>query len=182
MIFFPSSIWSRKMSVEKNMAKARQTTKDLKYQIHLGNNDIQLFIKDNQNPIWTRVDLDKFGPVTDLPEELKDNTNNRPNNTKANNSNKRKDITPNKTDAKKTKEDHEDINTTSDKQNDGDNYTEDDLAATAAASMDTDIELVAEVKQTIIFRVTMIVNLFSVFLICSLNLTMQIISNTFFDI
>merc|ERR1712082_246858 len=50
------------MSVEKNMAKARQTTKDLKYQIRLGNKDIQLFIKDNQNPIWTRVDLDKFGP------------------------------------------------------------------------------------------------------------------------
>lgn len=145
MTFFPSSIWSRKMSVEKNMAKARQTTKDLKYQIRLGNNDIQLFIKDNQNPIWTRVDLDKFGPVTDLPEELKDNTNNRPDNTQANNSNKRKDITPNKTDAKKTKEDHEDINTTSDKQNDGDNDTEDDLAATASASMDTDIELVAKV-------------------------------------
>ena len=30
MTFFPSFIWSRKMSVEKNMAKARKTTKDFK--------------------------------------------------------------------------------------------------------------------------------------------------------
>ena len=127
------------------------------------------------------MDLDKFGPVADLPEEFKEHTNNRPENTQTNNSNKRKDITPNKTDAKKTKEDNEHTNTTTDKQKDEDNNTEEDIAATASASMDldTDIELVAEVIKNKTIRVTMILNMFLAFLMCSLNLTMQIISNTF---
>ena len=171
MTFFPSSIWPRKMSVEKNMAKARQTNKDLKYQIRLGNNDIQLLIKDNHNPVWTRVDIDKYGPVADLPEDFKEQTNNSheekqaetsnnsheetqtttPNNsheeTQTKTSKKRKDITPLKTDTKKNKEDIEQSDTTTDTQKDDGNEGEQTgkTEDKTTDAMDTEIELAAEV-------------------------------------
>ena len=83
MTYFPSIVWPRKISLEKNRAKARAENSELKYQIRLGNTDIQLFTKDNNNPMWTCTDLDQYGPIEDLPEVP------NPKNTPTTNSNKR---------------------------------------------------------------------------------------------
>ena len=110
MTFFPSSIWPRKMSVEKNLFEARKSNRALKYQIRLGMNDIQLFIKDDKLPVWTRVDLDRYGPVVDLIDDnMKINdTDNKHDDSAI--TKKRKDITPLKNDAKKNKdEDNESV-------------------------------------------------------------------------
>ena len=152
MTYFPSIVWPRKISLEKNMANARAKNSELKYQIRLGNTDIQLFTKDNNNPMWTRTDLDQYGPIEDLPEVPNSN------NTYTTNSNKRKDITPIKADAKKQKEQHE----ASDKEdNEKKGFSNchqhnklevpspgpsaDDIATNGSATMDTDSELSAKV-------------------------------------
>ena len=148
MTYFPSSIWPRKMSIEKNLAKARSANKNLKYQIRLGNSDLQLFVKDNKNPMWSRVDLDHFGPIEDIPDELNDKPSNKPENNYTANPNKRKEITPNKPEAKKTKEDSEVIDLTTNKDEAKQNDDE-DKSSTASATLDTDMELDETVKKGI---------------------------------
>ena len=96
----------------------------------------------------TREDLDKYGPVEDLhtdpPGEVTETTKNN----QTNNSNKRKEITPNKPEPKKTKEDILQIELSdnlNEAEKDDDNPISDKNLSDTACAMDAESELAAKV-------------------------------------
>ena len=122
--------------------------KDLKYQIRLGKSDLQLFIIDETNSMWTREDLDKYGPVEDIPEDIPVNATKHTNSSKTITNNKRKEITPTKPVPKKSKEDNDATDSTDNKNEeekaDENSTTTTNIPDTDIATMDAELELAAK--------------------------------------
>ena len=66
MQYYPSILWERKQSLEKRMSVVQQLDRKLRYQIRLGENDIELFTKREDDKFYVKVDFEKYGVLPDI--------------------------------------------------------------------------------------------------------------------
>ena len=59
----PNQFWSRNKSLESNCYHERQNNPNLRYQIHLGQVDLELQTKSKNDLFWQVTPLEAFGPL-----------------------------------------------------------------------------------------------------------------------
>ena len=62
--YFPHFLWERKRSLEALLSKEQQKDSTLRYQIRLGINDIELFVKSQHDPFYLKTNLEAYGKLS----------------------------------------------------------------------------------------------------------------------
>ena len=61
--FFPHQVWERKSTLQNLCLLEKQKNKDMKFMIKPGISDIELFIKEKEDPNWIKTNLKAFGNI-----------------------------------------------------------------------------------------------------------------------
>ena len=75
----PPQFWDRNRSLEANCTYQRKTNPNLKTQVRLGQQDLELWTKSSNDPYWLQmVNIEAFGPIEPInltqPQNIKTTT------------------------------------------------------------------------------------------------------------
>jgi hypothetical protein len=64
--YIPAQLWDRKISLDINCKKAREQNVNLRTQIRLGTDDLELYTKYKGEPYWQKTPVLEFGDLSDM--------------------------------------------------------------------------------------------------------------------